>query len=191
MRRLIRFLKGDRRGSASLELALISPVLISLLLGMTEMTRYILINDKSQTVCSTVADLVSQEKPGQLTDSILTNLLLAASQVMTPYTFGANGVVIVSSVTQTGTASPSNPPKVSWQYSGGGTYADTSRIGSPGNNANMPVDFTMASGDNVIVTEVFYNYTTLFGSAVLGSQVLYKTAYYMPRLGALSAAPSS
>lgn len=204
LRRFWHFLKGDRRGSASVELAMISPMLISLLLGMTELTRYILINDKSQTVAATVGNLVTQEQASQLWSgstfqtSAVDNLLLAASQVMTPYTFGANGVVIVSSVTQTGTASPGNQPKIDWQVSGGGTYSATSRIGSVGNNANMPVEFTMSSGDNVIITEVFYNYTTLFGSYnntlgknVLGGQVLYKTAYYKPRLGALGSAPAS
>lgn len=190
MRNVFRLFRHDQRGTFSLEFVLLVPILLSLLLGVTEMTRFLMLNEKSQSVSSTVADLVSQEQPGTLTTVLLTDLLRAAADVMSPYAFAQNGVVIISSVTQTGTATTSNPPKVSWQVSGGGSYSAGSNIGSPGNTANMPVGFTMDSGDNIIVAEVYYNYTPLYGTTILSGRLLYKTSYYKPRLGALSAPPT-
>jgi TadE-like protein len=188
-RNIVSFLR-NQRGIAAMELAIMAPILLALLLGGVEISRFLDINAKSDMVCTTLGDFVAREKATTLTNAEITNLFSAAALVMNPYGFGTNGLVIISSVTQTGAPSGSNPPKVSWQRTGGGSYAGSSRIGTPGGNASMPVGFAMAAGDNVIVSEVFYNYTTLFGTHVISNVVLYKVSYYRPRLGSLSASPT-
>jgi hypothetical protein len=82
---------------------------------------------------------------------------------------------------------------VKWQYCGGGTYTSSSRISTLsgasaiGAAANMPPGFTSIASEEFVVGEAFYNYAPISSAnGVLGSMVLYRTAVFMPRLGALS-----
>ena len=124
MQRWHRFLSHFKRaedGIAYLEFALMLPLLIALFMGTIEVTRYILLTQKVQKVSMTVANVVAQAQT--ITSADLGNIITAAGQIMQPYTFGANGYVIISSVTQTGAPGAGNPPKVNWQYTGGGLPA--------------------------------------------------------------------
>src|SRR5579872_3759807 len=155
--RFLRCFKQNEEGIAYFEFALMLPLLISLFMGAIEVTRYILITQKVQKVSMTVADVVAQAQT--ISNADMTTIVLAASQIMQPYSFGANGYVIITSVTQNGAQTPANPPVVSWQYNGGGTMtpAPNSRIGVPGGTAVLPNNLPLNAGDNIIVTEVFYN----------------------------------
>ena len=106
---------------------------------------------------------------------------------MDPFSFNtsSNAYVIISSVTKTGTSNPI----VNWQYTTSGSWVQTSQIGTTGSSATLPNNFTMASGDNVIISEVFYYYTPLLTGMVgnvINSGLLYRIAVFKPRLGALS-----
>jgi len=180
--------KRSEAGIAYVEFALILPVLIALFMGSVEVTRYILVTQKTQKVAMTVADVVAQAQTISTAD--LANIVLAGSQIMQPYTFGASGYIIISSVTQTGTQTASNPPKISWQYTGGGSMnpAPASRIGVTGGAAILPNNIPLNSGDNIIVTEVYYNYTPLLvTNGIVGNNLIYQTGLYKPRLASLSA----
>lgn len=172
-------------GLAYLEFAMATPFLLVLLLGSIEMTRYILIVQKVEKTAVTISDVVSQSET--MSTSELNNIIYAASQVMNPYTFGPKGYVIISSVTQTGTYNVSNPPKVKWQYKGGGTWMQNSQVGSPAGNATLPNNMTLNDKDNVIVTEVYYNYSPILATnGVIGNTSIYKVGLFKPRLGDLS-----
>jgi len=185
-----RYFSAFRRaeeGIAYFEFALLLPVLITLLMGTVEVTRYILITEKVQKVSMVVANVVAQAKSVSSAD--LGNIVTSAAQIMQPFTFGANGYVVISSVTQTGTQSANNPPLVSWQYGGGGTMAPApgSRIGTTGGPATLPNNIPLNANDNIIVTEVFYNYTPLMATnGLLGNNLIYQVGLFKPRLGALS-----
>lgn len=185
---LIRLAKlfRDARGVAATEFAIAAPVMITLFLGSFEVSRYMLIHAKAEKVAYTLSDLISQTEQVSLTNSQITQLMNAASQVMSPFTFGANGVVIITSVGKTGT----NAPAVLWRSTGGGTLSRTSQIGNVGASASMPAGFTMVDKENVIAAEVYYTYTPVLGSQIIGSQTIYKTAFFKPRLGALTNAPT-
>jgi len=179
--RIIRFLR-DQAGLAYLEFAFALPLLLMLFLGGVEVTRYILIVQKTEKIAATVADLTAQSQT--TTSSELSIIIQAASQVMQPFSFGSNGYVIISSVTKTGT----NAPVVNWQYSGGGTWTQTSQVGTTGHTASLPSGFTMVDKDNIIIAEVYYNYAPMLSirNNVMGSSRIYKTAIFKPRLGDLS-----
>jgi Flp pilus assembly protein TadG len=181
-----RGLLKNQHGVAAIEFALAAPMLISMLLGISELSRFILVHAKAEKVAFTMSDLVSQTEQESLTNAEITQMMDAASEVMNPFTFGAEGVVIITSVGRTGT----NQPTVRWQRSGGGTFSSSSQIGSVNANASLPAGFTMADKENVIVAEVYYRFTPIFGAQILGTQTIYKTAYFKPRLGALTAAPT-
>jgi Flp pilus assembly protein TadG len=181
----IRLVTRAQEGVAYLEFAIVLPFLLALLMGSIEVTRYILIAQKLEKVAVTISDVTSQGST--ISTSDLDNIITAASQVMQPYTFGANGYVIVTSVRQTGTSSGSNPPRVNWQYTGGGTWTQTSMIGTPGSAATLPNGMTLFDRDNIIITEVFYNYQPLLSTnGVITGTSLYKVGVFKPRLGDLS-----
>ncbi|MFO1242467.1 MAG: TadE/TadG family type IV pilus assembly protein [Rickettsiales bacterium] len=167
------------------EFALCAPVLLILLLGSIEGSRFLLVNQKQEKIAFTVADVVAQST--DLTTAGMDQLLAATQDMMNPYTFGANGIVMVTSVTK----NPGQNPIVNWRYTGGGTLAGSSSlIGNVGSTATLPTGFTLNDRDNIIIAEVFYRFTPLFNSKLFGSRTLYKSAIYKPRLGELTNAPS-
>lgn len=176
----IRQFAKAQEGLAYLEFAITLPFLLALLMGSIEVTRYIIIAQKLEKTSVTVADLVAQSQ--EVSNTSLNQLILAAGQVMQPYSFAANAYVIISSVKKNGTS----PPVVMWQYRGGGTWTRPSAVGSTGLTATMPGGFTMEDKENVIVTEVFYNYAPLMVGSVLSGNSMYKYSIFKPRLGELS-----
>jgi len=187
LQKLLHF-KRNEEGLAFLEFAVCIPFVLALLLGSIEVTRYILIAEKVEKTAVTIADITSQGQT--ITKAELDSMITAAAQVMQPYTFGPNGYVIISSVTQTGAYSISNLPVVNWQYvssGANGNWVQPSQVGSVGNHAALPGGITLNDKDNVIVSEIFYNYQPIIptNGVITGSKI-YKVGLYKPRLGALS-----
>jgi len=176
----------NQEGIAAVEFALCLTILLLFFLGSVELTRYILIVQKVEGIAAAVADVTTQADPNSapLTVSTMSQLLGAAQDMMNPYAFGASGFIIVSDVTQAG----ANNPVVNWQYCGaGGTLSATSRIGTHnGVAATLPSGFSMVAGEEVVIAEVFYNFTPITVQNIVSSATLYRTAVYMPRLGALT-----
>jgi len=148
---------GAERGAIAIEFAFVISILVVILMGAYECTRYILVNLKADRTASTVADLVSQSDG--MSVGILNDVYQAAIDQMQPYDQTNSGRIIVSSIYNTG-----NPDQavVVWQCQGGGSYTTgvTSRVGVKGANATLPANFTVPVGQNVIVAEVYYHYTT-------------------------------
>jgi hypothetical protein len=106
---------------------------------------------------------------------------------MSPFPFGNKGVVIVTSVFQPATGSPI----VEWQYSGGGQLIQSSQIGVTGGPATLPNGLTLNANDNIIISEVYYNFTPMFVSEHLFSAgKIYRVAIYKPRLSPLITPPT-
>jgi Flp pilus assembly protein TadG len=188
MRRILRAFIGNRDGVAYLEFAVCLPFLVALLMGAIEVTRFIIIAQKVEKTAATLSDVISQGKTVSAAD--LNNMIFASSQVMQPYSMGPGGYVIVSSVKQTGAYSVNNPAMVDWQYTSSGvngSWTQSSRIGTAGQAANLPGGMTLNDKDNIIVTEIFYNYLPMIiTNGVIGSSTIYKVAVFKPRLGDLS-----
>jgi len=166
-------------GAAAVEFALAAPLLILLAVGGFEMTRYIIIQQKISKTANTMGNLVAQNQT--ISTSIMSSMWPAVDNLMEPYNSDANQVVIISDVGNNGTNTI-----VNWQVSGGGTYSGSSKIGTAGHNATLPTGFTLATNEDTIVTEMYYNFTPLVAPNIVAAQVLYKVKYYKPRLGALT-----
>jgi hypothetical protein len=127
------------------------------------------------------SDMVSQGETISIPE--LDVIFTAASTIMMPFTVGADGVVIVSSISATGGAAP----RVVWQRSGGGTMAGmASKIGAVNGNAALPTGFVVRDGENVIITEVYYDFSPLFAPDIVAPQELYHRAMFRPRFGTLT-----
>lgn len=175
---------SSNTGIAAVEFALVLPILLLLFLGGFELSRFLLIHQKVDRIAYTIADVVTQSTV--VTNNQINQILSATIQIMNPFSFTDEGIVILSSVYQSG----SNPSTVRWQRSGGGTLSRSSQIGMPSGNATLPVELTLNDKDNVIISEVYYRYTPVLSAGILSPQDIYKTAIFKPRLGALTTPPN-
>lgn len=177
---------NNEQGVAAIEFALCVTVLMLFFLGSVELTRYILIVQKLEKTVSMITDVTTQTDPNSapLTASTMQQIFTATSDMMKPYPFGANGLVIVTDVTKTGTANP----VINWQYcNGGGTLSATSAIGTAkGATATLPAGFSMAAGEEVVIGEIFYQFSPITTQEIVPATTVYRTAVFMPRLGALT-----
>lgn len=185
IRKYLLSLLKSTEGVAMVEFALVLPILLIMFLNGYEMNRYLIVHQKVEKVAYTVTDVVTQSSA--LTISQLNQILSAATELMNPYSFTNDGVVILSSIYQSGTT---NPPIIRWQYTGGGSLAKTSLIGTAGGNATLPSGFTLNDRDNIIIAEVYYHYTPILSGTLVNTTDIYKTAIYRPRLGALTTPPT-
>ena len=178
MMTMIRSLLRSRRGAILPEFAAAMPVLVLMLLGGMEISRYVLLHQKLDRVAASMGDLVAQAE--EITAADLDNLFDAAGFVAAPFTMGANGIVVISSVGLVGTQ-----PKVSWQRAGGGSLSASSDIGTTGAVATLPDGLSVAAGTTLIVAEVFYAYTPWILGGVTAPATLYHRAFFRPRFGSL------
>lgn len=173
-----------QKGIAAVEFALVLPVFMALLIGGTETTFLLMQSERVDRIAYSVTDIITQSET--LTKTDLDTTFLAAAQLMQPFDFNANGVVIVSSVYKPsgGTAT------IKWQYAGGGALARASKIGYVGQTPSLPDNMSLNDNDNVIVSEVYYAYKPLFVNAgYLAAHDLYHVAVYKPRLSPLISTP--
>ena len=181
----IKKLIHNNKGIAAVEFALALPFLLSLFIGSYELARYMLINAKLENVSYTISDIITQQT--SLTTAQLDQYMVASTQITLPYDFAdGGGTVIVSAVYKDENLAN---PTVSWQYYYGQT-GRASTIGTVNNNATLPVGFALNDKENIIVTEVFYDFVPIFSAFSIGTANVYKTAYFKPRFGALTNAPN-
>ena len=174
-----------RRGIAATEFALTLPIWVIMLLGGADGTYCMLVNEKTDRIAYTVTDIVTQYQTVTMAD--LSDIVGAASQLMEPFPFSTKGVVIVTSVYKPA----GQAPYICWQYSGGGSLTQNSKIGTTGGSPQLPNGLTLNDNDNVIISEVYYNFTPMFVSANLFSaNQVYRVAIYKPRLSPLIDTPS-
>ncbi len=181
----LRSRRDRRRGVAALEFALTLPIWITLLLGAGDATYYILVNEKCDRIAYSVTDIVTQYQ--SITRANLNDIIKASGQLMQPFSFTNNGLVIVSSVYKPA----GRLPVIEWQYSGGGTLVKQSVIGVTGGVPTLPNGLTLNDNDNVIISEVFYNFIPLFLSeGLFADKSLYRVAIYKPRISLLINTPT-
>ena len=186
---------ASEQGMAYVEFALSLTILMLLFLGAIEISRCFLIIQKLEKTVNTLADVTTQTDPNisQITTSQMSQLMSAVDDMMSPYSAGANDPnikAVVTSLTKTGSANPI----INWQYCGGGNLNVNSKFGKiiGASVTALPNGFTMNAGEEVIIGEIFYNFSPIISSnRFISAFQLYRTAVFMPRLGALTGFSSS
>lgn len=168
------------------EMGLALPVLLTLVYGVIETTRYILITQKVEKLAHTLADLTAQSET--VTTASLNQTIEASSHIMQPYSMGTNSRIIISSLYRAPATASAN---VNWCYRGAGSLTVVSNIGALGTTPNMPGGFTFVERENVIAAEVFYRFAPLISTQFFSGQTIYRAAFYKPRLGQLTTAAVS
>ncbi len=176
-------LARDRRAVSAVEFAVLLPVMLTLFIAGNELSQALTIYRKVSHTGSALGDLVSQV--ATISTSEMTNILAAATAIMTPYS--ASGVqLVVSAVNYT----TSNGFKTSWSVGQNATAWTT--------NATPPITIPsglVSDGQQLIVAKVQYTYTSTFSTFmqdILGgtSITLSDVAYLRPRVSTTVAYPS-
>ena len=187
MRTVARLLRC-RRGGALVELAVALPLLVLLLVGAFEASRYVVLNLKLDSVAGTVGDLVARAP--QLTAADVDAVLGAADAVAAPFAVLGRGVVVVSSVSRDG----AHAARVNWQRRAGEGGGGSS-VGQVGGAAALPGGLLLEPGESVIVAEVVYGFRPILVAldGLFPPGDLRHTVVLRPRLGdldTLAAAPA-
>jgi Flp pilus assembly pilin Flp len=177
----IRRFVADRDGGVLAEFGILMPVLTIIVLSGIEVGRFTLLQQKLSRVAVSMSDLIAQTD-GTISVTQVANLYEAAGFVVRPFELADDGVIIVSSVSQTG-----GTPSVNWQCIGAGTLSATSQLGTSGGTATLPAGFTMRDGESAIIAEVVYDYEPFVAPDVVGNKILRHRAMFRPRFGALTA----
>jgi Flp pilus assembly protein TadG len=166
--RLITAFARNRRGIAAVEFALLLPVMLTLYLGVVEITQAVAINRKVTLTTRTVADLASQISA--INNAEMTNLLTATGSVIAPFD-QSKLKVVVSAVTIDG----NGIAKIAWSDTLNGTKRAKDSI------VTVPAALKLPN-TTLIWSEVNYNYTPLIGHVVTGAINLTDWIYMRPRL---------
>lgn len=127
----LRTLKNNNDGLALIEFTMLLPVLIVILLGGVEFTRYVILTQKTEKSAYTLASIVSQyqpityeQNPSEVSvDSLDNQAFPAFVKAMDAYSSPAERVAIVTSLSRTGKKDENNSLTINWQRTGGGTLS--------------------------------------------------------------------
>lgn len=191
MLRSLHALLRESRASVLIEFAFVLPVLMILLTGLVELSRYLLFREKLQSTATQMLDIVTSGN--NVSKVSLDHLIATFDDMMKPYPIGERSIVLTQIVR------PIHPltrctSLVAWQYPPGGG----SRIG-PGGAGSRPnwtdVQFRAAVGDSQLVLEIVTSYQPLLGNDYVGGMIgnlsSYVVSWGATRYGAFNFDPNS
>ena len=178
-------LRRDRSGVAAVEFALVVPLLLTMWLGMEQVSEYFTADAKTLMAAQSVSDLISQLPASD--SGTFTDIADAATQIMAPLATTGKITVDVVGVTYTTPTTPAT----GWRCtSTGGPAADATVPLSLANNLGSATQ--MAVMVNVKYTFQPAMTFGLLGSAIInaiGAQTLSERAFSQPRLVSQLAKP--
>jgi Flp pilus assembly protein TadG len=163
--------RQDQRGVAAIEFALVLPFMLTLYLGIVELSKGYMASQRMTLVARTLADLVAQQQQLQtggttnITDSIMSNIFGASSAIMAPYST-TNLTMTVSQVLlnnkSDGTCCQA---KTDWTIANNGGIKRPCQLLTPSNAApvstgTIPTGFTASPSTSgpIVVADVTYQY---------------------------------
>ena len=170
-----RRLAADRSGNATIDFAVLLPVMLLLLIGVVEFTNMLRLDRKVVSAAQTTADLITQKRI--VTDGEITDILRAAELVVEPFSSAplALGITAVRFDEDTGA------PEMDWQESR--------------NGGSVPNALTLAQnmgppGEGVVIVRATYDYTPIFLGFVVGQTEIEEISIMRPRRSAFVEGPS-
>ncbi len=164
----VRRLATDERGVSAIEFAMLLPLMVTLYLGSVEVSQGIAADRKVTMTARAVADLASQVST--INNAAMTNVLAAASSVMTPYDV-SKAKVTVSLITIDGNSKAT----ITWSDSLNGTAR------TKGSTVTLPSALLIANS-SLVWGETSFTYTPVVGYVISGSLNLKDQIYMRPRL---------
>jgi Flp pilus assembly protein TadG len=167
MMNVIRNFKKSERGVAAIEFALIIPVMLTTFFGVSEIANYILAARKVANVASSAADLVAQDTT--ITTGELNDIMNSLNVVLRPFNPASATIRITSVVAHPTTGNTT----VDW--------GDARNIAPRAAGSSVTIPNILLPGQSVIMAEVSFTYTTLFGEYLTSGMTVSDTFYLKPR----------
>lgn len=165
-------------GSAVVEAAIATPLILLLTMTTVETARFVFANMTMQNVAAGAAGELARGDSIDL--ARVGDLLSGAGRLAEPFAFDSDGQVVLSVVA----GRADGPAEVVWQARDSGPGQAASRVGTAGGQATLPSGLALSAGETVAVAEVFYDLQPMLGVAPTFNGI-YKTAVLRPRVGEL------
>jgi Flp pilus assembly protein TadG len=167
MKNLAKRFRTSESGVSAIEFALIAPVMLVMFFGVAEISNYILAARKVSSVASSMADLVTQDTV--IDDDEMTDIMGVLNVILRPFDPSTARVRITSVV-----ADADGETTVAW--------SEARNTAPRAENAPITVpDDLVAPNQGIIMTEVSFTYTTLFGMYLNDGMTVDDTFYLKPR----------
>ena len=167
IQRLVSFGR-DRRGISAVEFAMLLPLMVTLYLGVVEVSQGVATDRKVTLTTRTMADLAS--RVSSINNADMSSLLNASAAVIAPYQPAPLKIVLSAvSIDANGVA------KIAWSDTLNGTAR------SVGSTVSLPTALNVAN-TQLIWSEVSYVYSPTFGYVLTGNLNLSDKIYMRPRL---------
>lgn len=160
----------ERSGSAAVEFAIITPAMLTIFFGTAEVSTGVAIDRKVVLTARALSDLVAQQPNGTINDADLTNILNAASAVMSPYPTSTQLHIKVSAVN----IDSKGVATVGW----GKSQNATAR--AKGDVVSIPSALAMPNSQ-LIWSEISYDYKPAVGYVLTGTLNLSDQFFARPR----------
>lgn len=168
---IVRRFGASTRGVAAIEFAMIAPILAVMFLASLDGGRAIATYMKTRAVTFAVAAITNQYSTIQASD--MTSIVGAASKIMAPYTTTTtNPVITISQIT----INSKGKATISWSYSQGGTAR------AQGSSITLPATALVVNSSYLILAEVSYTFTPVFGLFTPGTLTFSDNLYVTPRI---------
>lgn len=162
---------ADRGGVAAIEFAMLLPLLVTLYLGVVEVSQAVSVDRKLGLAARIASDLVAQSK--NITDDEMKNIFKATEMVTRPYSPTPLKLKI-SAVT----IDANKNAVVAW----GDADKTTARVpGSSVDKTDLP-DGLRVANTTIILSEASYDYKPTIGYVITGTMTLTDHSYMRPRL---------
>ena len=160
----------DDAGMAAVEFSLILPILVLLWIGGVEVTQALSVDRRLNNLASALGDLAARSKIVTYDD--VAAIFTIAPGAMFPYS--STGIQMrITAVDMNGAGTAT----VAWSRASGTTpYAANAPM-----NSLVPATLRVAD-TQVIMAEVFHNYTPAVGYVITGTLNLNDRMYFVPRL---------
>jgi Flp pilus assembly protein TadG len=182
MRTLLRKVGSDTRGGLIAEFAAAMPVLVLMLLGGVEISRFALLNQRMDRLATVMGDLVSQAE--SISQADIDALFAATEPIAWPFDITGRGNVIISSMSIPPPPAPA-VAKITWQRQSGDLDV-SSRLGAENATPALPTGLNIGTNQTMIAAEVIYRFRPILIGALVPEQNIYHRAFFRPRVGSLT-----
>ncbi len=165
LRRLHR-LVAHQGGAALIEFALIVPIMITLFMGLFEVTRVVAADMRLMNAAQSVADMIAQQS--NITSTMMTNFCNGGKLAVTPLA-GTSLKIAVAEVTNT-----SAGLTVDWND----TTCNTAT--TIANAKTLATSLVPNTNDSVVIVQATFAYTSPVSHVLSSSYTLTQTAYQRP-----------
>jgi Flp pilus assembly protein TadG len=173
--------RRDRRGVSAIEFGFIAPVILTIYMGLAELSEGLTAQRRVSHVSSALGDLVAQSDV--VTVASLTDILSGSATMLTPYSTTGLKMRVTSVTVVNGT------PTVQWSYAPTGQAslkALKKGDAAPACSATktdgcVPSGLLSANGENTILSEAQYTYSPLLKWVIKADLNLNEKSYLRAR----------